>query len=80
MNHSIFTGFKAIQACGESFYRVYNEAGRVVMTANVGATDEETGFIPVSPIWKDGAALGSPDFNAMIEAVRQRVIEGPLTA
>jgi len=70
--------FEAVQACGESFYRAYLN-GTVVMTANVKAADE-FGFIAVSPIWTNGAKSGSADHNAMVEAIRSRVIAGPIAA
>ncbi len=41
--------FRTIQGCGENFFRVYNEAGRVVMTAR----PDETGG--GQAIWTDPA-------------------------
>lgn len=65
------TIYKAFQATGESFFRVYDTEGvTVVMTANVGPTDAETGFVPVAPVWSNCGAVGSAAFNDAIEAVR----------
>lgn len=71
--------YTAIQVGGESFFRVYNEdRTAVVMTATAGEPDAETGFIPVVAIWSNCGKPGSVAFNAAVEAVRTRVVEGPL--
>lgn len=53
--------FRTIQGCGESFFRVYNEAGRVVMTAR---PDEEGGG---TAIWTD------PSWNYTIQEYKDAI-------
>lgn len=66
--------YRSIQGCGESFFRVYNEAGRVVMTAKCpkdGPTDSDTGFSAVAVIWQDhNEVFGTKGFKDAINAVR----------
>lgn len=71
--------YRSVQGCGESFYRVYNADDHVVMTANASPRDPSTGAVTVAVIWMvAGAEASRPDYDAMVEAVRRRIIDGPM--
>lgn len=73
------SAFRCIQGCGESFFRVYDDKYRLVMTANVSSHQCRCGVHPVSVIWNaDDVSTDTPQFDAMIQAVRHRAAFGPL--
>ena len=71
--------YRSAQGCGESFYRVYNADDHVVMTANAGPRDPRTGAVTVAVNWMvAGTEASRPDYEAMVDAVRRRIIDGPI--
>lgn len=71
--------YKCVDQCGSAFY-VYDADWHVVMTADAEMVDPAAGTVQVSVIWKQvGVKSGTPQYEAMVQAVRQRVIDGPVT-